>query len=996
MKASVFGTLLLVSQLSIAQDWAFIPNMGQWDLPVLAETAGSGAKLYLEANALTWQFEDRSDIHRVKEGEIAMKDAVYRSHVYRMHFQGADPSAQITPVDHSMQKTYYNFFHGNDHSRWKGGVHGYGEMKYTGLYPGIDLRVYSSGGNFKYDLEISAGADPGIIRLEYDGADSLYLFQDELHISTTLAHIVEHKPVAWQIIKEKKVSVSCNYILDDNILSFHFPEGYDPLYPIIIDPSTLIFGSYSGSTSDNWGYSATYDSEGNLYGAGIVFGTGYPTVTGSFQTTYAGGEGGSFACDVSISKFTADGTDLVYSTYLGGSKNELPHSLAVDSSGQLIVYGTTGSDDFPMGEDAYDNSFGGGDNATVTYVVQFSEGTDIYLTKFTADGTDIIGSTYLGGNENDGMNLGDIAFNYGDHARGEVVTNAAGDVYVASCTYSSNFPVSPGAAIPALQGGQDGIVAHFNADLSSLVWSTYLGGSIDDGAYSIRLAPDGTFIVGGSTNSNDFPVTAGGLNNSFQGGSMDGFLVRLNATGTSILEGTYIGTDSYDQTFIVEVDEENNVYCTGQTSGSYPVTAGVYSNPGSSQYISKLEPDLSALVFSTVFGSGSATVNISPTAMLVDQCESVYVAGWGGTVNSGWNPATGSVSGMPVTADAFSTTTTGSDFYFIVFKKDLTDLLYATFYGSPVANDHVDGGTSRFDKKGVIYEAVCAGCGGLDDFPTTPDAWSTTNNSTNCNLGVIKYEFIYLGPSSGFSVSPDEGCAPLNASFTNSSLAATSYFWDFGDGTTSEESDPDHVYTEPGTYTIMLIALDPESCIPEDTVYQTVEVYGYPEALFDMTVDPFSPIAYNFTDQSVDAATWFWTFGDGSSSTTQNTFHIYEEPGVYTVCLFIENANGCPDTICQELTIDAVSQLVVPNAFSPNGDGYNDIFLPFNFSLIGFELKIWNRWGELVFESNDPNIGWDGTYKGIDQEMDTYVYTVGGLGEDGQDYFFKGNITLVR
>ena len=171
------------------------------------------------------------------------------------------------------------------------------------------------------------------------------------------------------------------------------------------------------------------------------FGTGYPTVTGSFQTTYAGGEGGSFACDVSISKFTADGTDLVYSTYLGGSKNELPHSLAVDSSGQLIVYGTTGSDDFPMGEDAYDNSFGGGDNATVTYVVQFSEGTDIYLTKFTADGTDIIGSTYLGGNENDGMNLGDIAFNYGDHARGEVVTNTAGDVYVASCTYSSNFPV---------------------------------------------------------------------------------------------------------------------------------------------------------------------------------------------------------------------------------------------------------------------------------------------------------------------------------------------------------------------------------------------------------------------------------------------------------------------------------------------------------------------------------------------------------------------------
>ena len=199
---------------------------------------------------------------------------------------------------------------------------------------------------------------------------------------------------------------------------------------------------------------------------------------------------------------------------------------------------------------------------------------------------------------------------------------------------------------------------------------------------------------------------------------MDGFLVRLNATGTSILEGTYIGTDSYDQTFIVEVDEKT-MYCTGQTSGSYPVTAGVYSNPGSSQYISKLEPDLSALVFSTVFGSNSATVNMSPTAMLVDQCESVYVAGWGGTVNSGWNPATGSVSGMPVTADAFITTTTGSDFLFHCIQKDLTDLLYATFYGSPVANDHGRWHQSFSIKRESSMRRYVQGCGGFDDFPTT-------------------------------------------------------------------------------------------------------------------------------------------------------------------------------------------------------------------------------------------------------------------------------------
>lgn len=994
----LLACLLLMSGMGIAMaeqdnDWRFIENKGQWTPVVKFEAPMYGGKFYLEQSGFTWQFVNASDLHEVKEGRMPLSAAHISGHVFKAQFRNCSPDAQITGSDPF--NSYYNYFQGNDASKWRGGVPAYQHVWYEGLYPNVDMQVYSKWGNVKYDLILQPGADPEQIIIDYTGADRMYLEGQQLVIETSLSKVVEQAPYAYQTIAGRQIQVPCFYVLEGNSLRFSLPEGYNTDYPLVIDPSSLVFCSFSGSTEDNWGYSATYDNDGNLYGAGIVFGEGYPVVTGSYEIEFQGGEG-SFACDVAISKFTADGSDLIYSTYLGGGANELPHSLVVDSAGQLIVYGTTGSDDFPITGTAYDDSFGGGSAVTVTYVVSFLEGSDVYITKFNAAGTDIIGSTYIGGSSNDGLNI-TTAFNYGDHARGEVVTNADGEVFIASCTNSNNLPTTAGAFQTSISGGQDGFAAHFNADLSGLVWCTYAGGTGGDGAYSMKLAPDGTFLFCGGTTSTNFPTTADALNTDYLGGTMDGFVCRLSADASNILYGTYIGTNAYDQTFFVEVDEENNVYVTGQTSGDYPVEGLVYSNPGGSQYISKLDTELSTLLLSTVFGSGTSAVNISPTALLVDQCESVYVAGWGGSTNTSFNPSTGTVSGMPVTPDAFSTTTSGSDFYFIVFKKDLSDLLYATFFGGPTSSDHVDGGTSRFDKKGTIYQAVCASCGGLDDFPTTDGAWSETNNSSNCNLGVIKYEFVYLGPTSAFTAEPTlAGCAPLDVNFTNNSLNAVFYNWDFGDGGTSMVENPSYTYTEPGEYTISLVAEDPESCLPFDTVYATVSVYGYPEALFEAAIAPLDPTAYIFTDGSIDAASWYWTFGDGITSTEQNPVHAYAEPGTYEVCLTVETEFGCPDSICKIVDIEAISILDVPNAFTPNNDGVNDFFMPFNFSIIEYELRIYNRWGELVFITTDPTQGWDGKYNEKEQDIDTYVYTVSAVGEDNVEYFFKGNLTLVR
>lgn len=972
---------------------AFIENKGQWNSHILFKAAVRDGNLFLEKNAFTWYFSNAAQLLH-SDHSLSPTSANLKTHAFKIFFENSNAEVRIAGT--ATRTEYYNYYLGNNPSAWQSRVSAYNSVIYMNLYDGIDLEVYSRNGNLKYDFIIHPGADPGQIKIRYAGLDSVKLHSTQLFLYNSVNTLVEQTPYCYVRNGKTAQQIPCAYLVAGNTVQFQLQEVYDRSQTIVIDPTTLIFSSYSGSTADNWGYSATYDSEGNLYGAGIVFDAGYPVTIGAFEEDFQGGFS-FFPCDVAISKFSPTGSDLIYSTYLGGTANELPHSLVVDTTNALIAFGTTGSDDFPVTVTAYDNTFNGGYNDTVTYVIYFPLGVDAFITKFNADGTALIGSTYLGGSGNDGQNGGSTAFNYGDHARGEVVVDADNNCFLASSTTSDDLPVTAGAFQPSKAGGQDGFAAKFNADLTELIWCSYLGGSLDDGAYSMKPANDGTLLISGGTASTDFPTSPGALQTGYGGGTTDGFVMRLAADGTEMVNATYIGTAGYDQVFLLDKDSENNVYVVGQTSGDFPVTEGVYANPGSSQFITKLDTGLSAILFSTVFGSGSSVVNISPTAFLVDECEQLYVSGWGGTVNSGFNPLTGNVMDMPLTGDAYDATTNGSDFYFIVLGNEADELIYATYFGSPNAADHVDGGTSRFDKKGIVYQAVCAGCGGFDDFPTTEGVWSNANNSINCNLGVFKFEFNFSGPTATASAVPSSGCSPFTVTFTNSSTHAENYQWDFGDGNTGTEAEPAHLYETPGTYTVSLIASDPDACIPNDTAYLEVTVYDLPEAGFIFSPDTISVFGQaNFADQSSGAQSWFWTFGDGTTSTLQNPTHIFPAAGTFTVCQTVTNANGCKDSICKQIEVLEISILDIPNAFSPNGDGINDIFLPVNYGLSDFEFRIYNRWGQLVFESNDSTFGWDGTFNGKEQELGTYAYVVSGKGKDNAVYYRQGNLTLVR
>lgn len=949
--------LLVVSVNAIGQNnqgLRFIQNKGQWNEDIDFQARIPAGRLGVSATGFSVLLLDAEKMeHRHMESHGAINESTGRpitdpidGHYFRINLLGANSDAKAiveTPLG-----GHYNYFLGNDSSRWARNALAFASILYQDVYDGIDFRVSSVGNNLKYDFIVAPEADPSQIRIQYFGVDRIEKSEGDLEIRTAIGSLTETKPYSFQRQDGKEQTVPTRYRLDDDIVSFSFPDDYDQCRELIIDP-LLIFSTYSGSTADNWGSTATPGENGTLYSAGVTnqdLGGFFPATVGAFQTSNRG----SF--DMAIIKYDSAGTKFLYATHLGGSNNDSPESLVVDkASGDLIVLGISGSPDYPTSTNALDNTFNLG-TTIFNRVLNTEDQWDIVITRLSPSGDQLIGSTFLGGSGNDGLNLpkqsgGPLVVNYGDEMRGDVITDEAGHVYVSSVTASHDFPIVNGFD-NTFNGSTDGLVAKLTPDLSSIVWSSYVGGSGFDAAYSIKFDPNENIVLAGGTTSADFPTTAGAYQPAFNG-IVDGWIARVAADGSAIMNATFTGTISFDQVYFIDLNANGDVFCYGQSAGHMPVTAGVYNNPNSGQFLQKFSSDLSTLEISTVFGSASSSglviPNISPTAFLVNDCNNIYMAGWGGFVNS--SPETGfwqsTTYGMPVTGDAYQKTTSGSDFYFIVLNGDATHLVYSTFLGGNSSKTHVDGGTSRFDKYGVVYHAVCSGCGfgnttgqATSDFPTTPGAKSRLNRSENCNNAAFKFDLSSLNAmfqtnsldlaTPGFN----NVCYPDSIVFQNISTGGRTIVWDFDDGTLVTQLDTDprsliHQYKEAGQYQVKLKITDLSTCSQTDS---TIQVINYFKDNIVVGGDATLCEGTDFQLMASGGNSYSWTSGDGTFTSAESSPTVQpKNPTSYYVT--VVDANGCSrmDTVNVNINYDvrASFQTYDLNFLQP---GYNNVCYP--------------------------------------------------------------------
>ncbi len=922
----------------------FTENKGQWESNILFRAQLDGGALFLEKNSLTFNFYDKVRYRQLHHGQFPPdKNADVKGHAYRISFVNANTDPLIDKKQEG--KDYENFFLGNDESRWKSEVKNYQQVLLRNIYNQIDYEVLSSARGIKYNFYVAAGGDPSQIKMAYEGIDQLSLKKGALITKLSVNGVTEQKPYAYQIINGETREVACNYRLKNKVVSFDFPNGYDQRYELVIDP-VLVFAAQSGSTADNFGMTATYDAQGNLYSGGIVYSAGYPTTLGAYSSSFFGPiyYGNT---DVVVTKYNSTGTALIYSTYLGGFYTETVHSMVVDNSNNLCIYGVTSSANFPVLQNAYDNTFNGGSFLMfVSNGMRFVNGTDIYITKFNASGSALLASTFLGGTGNDGVNHSDqytnsyvvpatppqqgnlivfepdydsLQYNYGDQCRGEIQVDAANNIYVTSSTRSFNFP-TVNSFDNTLGGRQDGIISKLNSNLSSLLYSSYIGGSSVDAGYGLIVMPNQQVYVTGGTSSQNFPFVSGGYQSSYQGGIADGYVIRISASGNTVLNGTYFGTPQYDQSYFIQSDKYSNIYIYGQSLGNVPVVvasnaATIFSVSGTHQFISRFNSTLNTLNMSTKFGNQQNDVDISPSAFSVDRCNNIYVSGWGGNLLTQNQP----MANMPLMIPTQGSTT-GYDFYFMGLDSNGVNLDYGSYFGGPISREHVDGGTSRFDPQGKIYQSVCAGCGGNDDFPVTPGSWPGTpgnpNYSGNCNNGVIKLDFQLQLAIATINTNTLAGCNPMTVTFTNATPPTgtnSSYMWYLGNGvTTSTNINPTVTYTLPGTYTVSLVVRDEQTCNRKDSTITYITVYPKPSSTLNVQSSQCSNTVNlsQTTSGNLGVNPFQWNLGDGSPLVTSGTLsHTYQTNGNYNITFTVTDINGCKDIQSTPVSVFSFSPL---------------------------------------------------------------------------------------
>ncbi len=693
--ASSQSTLSESQKQTIAENYDRLPlsfeqNVGQFDERVDFVARTGGMTTFLTPTAAVFAIQNsesriqNSESADWRAGRVNALDASLQGVdtprspgvALYMEIVGAKPAGRAAGVNPLEGKL--NYFIGNDPSQWHTNIATFGRVEYQDVYPGIDLVYYGNNGALEYDFIVSPGADPNVITLNFAGADGVEIDpQGNMMLHTAAGDVVQQKPLTYQQAGGSRQEIASRYVLNGTNVRFDI-GAYDPTQPLVIDPLVLGYSTFlgAGGFGDDMGFAIALDADGNSYVTGRTSSPNFPTTPGAFDTTYPGG-GSAF-----VAKLNATGSSLIYGTYLGPA--EFGFGIALDSAGNAYVTGYTGSPGFPTTPGAFDTSYNGNEDA--------------FVAKLSADGSSLLYGTYLGGT-------------HLDHGKA-IAVDAAGNAYVTGESKSINFPTTSGAFDITPNGGalSDGFVSKLSADGTSLVYSTFLGGSHEDFGTSIALDTGGNAYVTGYTQSTDFPTTPGSFDPS-DNGNPDGFVTKLNAAGAGLVYSTYMGGFAFDVCDAIALDSAGNVYVTGRTDSSdFPISPGTYDNSISANgdaFAAKLSATGASLVYGTFLGGSGFDRG---RGIAVDAAGNAYVTG------------NASSPDFPTTPGAFDTSHNGDvDAFVTKVNTAGTNLVYSTYLG----------GSSPDSGSGIAVDAAgnahVVGSTASTNFPTTPGVLKRRN-----------------------------------------------------------------------------------------------------------------------------------------------------------------------------------------------------------------------------------------------------------------------------
>ncbi|BBB32873.1 hypothetical protein TTHT_1360 [Thermotomaculum hydrothermale] len=701
-----------------------------------------------------------------------------------------------------------NFFIGKK-EEWLTNIPTYKKLVYSEVWKGIDVEYLGFLDRLEYRVIVKPDADPDNIVME-TGSNRLFIDnRGDLRAQFEDAILLITKPFAFQILNGKKVFVPVQFkILDNGRYSFTV-ANYDKSKTLIIDP-VMSWGSYVGASLDEYALGMVLDSDSNIYVTGYTSSSDFPATSGAYSTSHSGNN------DVFVCKLSADGRKLLSSTYLGGASADYGESIVLDSSGNVWVTGYTGSSDFPVTSGAYSETYGGG--------------LDAFVSSLNPDLSNLNYSTFLGGS--------------GYDASYALAVDTSGYVFVSGYTKSTDFPTTSGAYSTSLNGSDyDTFVTKLNPTLSSLEYSTYIGGAGKDYSYSLAVTSSGEAIITGITYSSDFPATSGAYSTT-NNGSGDGFVLKLNSTGSNIVCATFFGGSDSDQAKALDIDSAGNIYVAGYTfSNDFPTTSGAIS--GSLQgtidsFVVEFNSDVSALTYSTYLGGSSNDV---ARGIVLDSSGNMFVTGYTNSTD------------YPTTSDAVSSSLTGGfDSFVSEIKSDGTGFNFSTFLGGSLDDYSYD---IAVNSLGNIY---VIGTTSSSDFPVTSDS----------------YDPDYNGSDDMFIVRISSKCKITATAQTGGSISPS------GTTTVTVGSDKTYTITPDSDYSIKDVLVDGQSV-------GAVSTYTFTNITNDHTIE----VKFNASTYTITATAGPNGSIDPSGEVTVNsgddiTFTITPDEGYFILDVLVD------------------------------------------------------------------------------------------------------------